>query len=320
MRGPHNQSRPVAIARVFLAALLAPLSLSAQTPIPQREQVEQAGVRKLSLDASWTGKKIGGIGPSENTGTDDAFGAQSILRERPDQRSFQASLENAAFYTSNAALSSADERDDTLLNTSLALGWRRGLTDRLTASLVGRYGLFRYNRFPVLDFQSLDAEASLILRLPLELEMLAGYGYTQFTSRTDFREFYGEHAFNLSLQRIFEISRAHFVIAGISARWNWAKPEFAQRDRYSAYLGYHLRATDHLTANLSYRYAFFDYRDGGTGRGDHNHSISLSLRYSLREWMSVGASFQGTWNRSNQAIFSYDAFTLGGSFDLSAQF
>lgn len=304
------------------AALLAllPSVLLAQTRLPQREQTEQIRTPKLSLDQSWQKARIGEIGPSESMGTDDAFGAQVILKERPDRRFLQASLDAAFFYTDNVALSRDERQGDSFLNTTLALGWRRPLTDRLTASIAGRYGLFRYNRFSALDFQSLDVEASLAVKLPAGLDFFTGYGFTQFTSRQGIEEFYSEHSVNAALQRIFPLSRAHHFVAGVSAQWSWAEPESAQRDRYSAYLGYHVQATEHLTGDVVYRYSFYDYRDAGEGRGDSNHSVSLSLRYDLADWLAVTATALGTWNRSNQSVFDYDAFTVGGSVGLNARF
>jgi hypothetical protein len=202
----------------------------------------------------------------------------------------------------------------------MALGWRTSFTDRVTGSVVGRYGLYRYNRLSVLDFQSLDIEASLIVNLPHGLEMVTGYGFTQYTARKDTEEFFNEHILNVGVQRVFELARAHFIVAGISARWSWADPEEAQRDRYSAYINYHLDLTRRLAADLGYRYAFFDYRAGETGRGDHNHILSLSFRYSVTDWLNVGTAVQATWNRSSQSDFNYDAFNVGGGIGLNARF
>jgi hypothetical protein len=77
---------------------------------------------------------------------------------------------------------------------------------------------------------------------------------------------------------------------------------------------------ERLALDLGYRYAFFDYRDGGTGRGDHNHSVSLSLRYDITTWLNVTSTLQGTWNRSNQEVFNYDAMNVGGYFGLGYRF
>ena len=87
-----------------------------------------------------------------------------------------------------------------------------------------------------------------------------------------------------------------------------------------AYFGYHVRATEHLTGDLVYRSAFYDYRDAGTGRGDNNHSPSLSLRYEVTEWLALSATARATWNQSNQSVFDYEALNLGGSFGLNARF
>lgn len=304
---------------VAILALL-PSALLAQSRLPQREQTEQIRTPKLALDQQWRGAKTGGFGPSESTGTDDAFGAQVILKDRPDTRAFQAYVETAAFYTDNVALSREDKQGDSFFNTTLALGWRRSLTDRLSASLTGRYGLFRYNQFSVLDFQSLNVDATLGYRLPGEVDLFTGYGYAQYTTREDYKEFYREHGWNVGVQRVFQLARAHSIVAGLSAQWTWAEPESAQRDRYSAFVGYHLQATEKLSGDLIYRYSYYDYRDASEGRGDHNHSLALALRYDLAEWIAITGTIQGIWNRSNQSVFDYNAMNVGGSVGLNMRF
>jgi outer membrane receptor protein involved in Fe transport len=302
-----------------MGAALIP-DAGAQVRLPQREQVEQTEARRLSLEDG-SAQALGlRQQASDITATDDAFGVQSILKERIKEKPFLVYSETGVFYTDNAALLPTNEIDDTFLNTSLGLTWRRSLPKNVTAIISGRYGWFRYGRLSELDFQTLDIEASFVVDLPRRVEMLIGYGFTQFTSRQDLREFYSEHVLNLGFQRVFPIARAHYLIAGASARWSWADPGIAQRDRYSVYLGYHLRATERISVDLGYRYAFFDYRDGGTGRSDHNHSLSLSMRYDVTQWFNVGASLQGTWNRSSQEIFDYDALNLGAMIDLGMRF
>ena len=302
-----------------ILVLLTP-TLLAQTRLPQREQTEQIRTPKLALDQQWRSAKIGGFGPSESTRNDDAFGAQVILKDRPDTRAFQAYLETAAFYTDNVALSRQDKQGDSFLNSTLALGWRRSLTDRLSASITGRYGIFRYNQFSVLDFQSLNVDATIGYRLPGQVDLFTGYGYAQYTTREDHREFYREHGWNVGVQRVFQLSRAHYIVAGLSAQWTWAEPESAQRDRYSAFVGYHLQATEKLSGDLIYRYSYYDYRDAGEGRGDSNHSLALALRYDLAEWIAITGTIQGTWNRGNNSFFDYDAMNVGGSVGLNARF
>ena len=319
-RGPCVAFLRMPATKTVAILAMLPSALFAQSLLPQREQTEQIRTSKLALDQEWRGAKIGGLGPSESTGTDDAFGAQVILKDRPDTRAFQASLETAAFYTDNVALARRGKQGDSFLNSTLALGWRRSLTDRLSASLNGRYGLFRYNQFSVLDFQSLSVDATLGYRLPGQVDIFTGYGYAQFSTRQGYKEFYREHGWNVGVQRIFQLSRAHAIVAGISAQWTWAAPEAAQRDRYSAFFGYHLQATEKLSADIIYRYLYFDFRDASEGRGDSNHSLALALRYDATEWLSITGTMQGIWNRSSESFFNYDAMNVGGSVGLNARF
>ena len=71
---------------------------------------------------------------------------------------------------------------------------------------------------------------------------------------------------------------------------------------------------------LLYRYTYYVYRDGGTGRCDHNQTLSLSVRYDATDWLAFTASGFSTWNHSNQSAFDYGAWNLGGSIGVNARF
>jgi outer membrane protein assembly factor BamA len=251
---------------------------------------------------------------------DDAFGAQLILKERLRKKELQASAEIGAYHTSNVALARSGALGDAFLNTTLGLSWRHDFTDRLTLAISARYGLFRYSRYSVLDFQSTETDVTFGYKLGANWELGLGYAYTQLNARTDNTEFYCEHAVNVGLQRVFEVDDRNAIIAGIGSSWTWADPEAAQRDKYAAFLGWRWRATERISTTLLYRYARYEYRDGGTGRGDHNQTLSLSVRYDATDWLALTASGFSTWNRSNQTAFDYEAWNLGGNIGVNARF
>ena len=85
-----------------------------------------------------------------------------------------------------------------------------------------------------------------------------------------------------------------------------------------AYTGYHLQATRHLEVDLLYRYAWYRYSEGD--RHDHNHTISLGLRYNVTDWLSVSLTSYAVWNRSNQNVFDYDSANAGIGLNLGLQF
>lgn len=305
-------------AVVAASLLLGSAAFSADPVLPQREQLERSRLPDLASPEAFAARK-----PGPDGGTpvqDDAFGAQVILKERPRQKDFQVFGEVAAFHTSNVALARNSPHSDAFLNATAGLGWRHTFNDRLSLAISGRYSMFRYGRYSALDFQSAETDVTLGIRLPANLEFAIGYGFTQLTSRTDTEEFYHEHSINAGLQRVFQIGSSHYLIAGLGTTWSWADPQAAQRDKYTAYLGWQWRATERLSTTLLYRYGYYVYREGGTGRRDHNQTASLSLRYDVTNWLAFTASGFATWNRSNQSAFDYDAWNLGGGFGVNARF
>ena len=287
--------------------------------LPQREQVERSRLPDFSTIDARKAQPQNAVGETP-AAPDDAFGAQVILKEKPQQRDFEVFSETAVFHTSNVALARENAKGDNFLNATIGLGWRHSFTDRLSLAISGRYSVFRYNRYGILDFQSADASMSLGIKLPAKWELAVGYGFTQLTTGSNQSEFYNEHAINVGLQRVFALNDANFLIAGFGPSWTWAEPKTSQRDRYAAYLGWHWRVTDRISTDLLYRYSHFVYRESGTGRRDHNQTLSLSIRYNLTDWLALTASGYAAWNRSNQSAFDFDAWNLGGSVGLNARF
>ena len=300
------------------AIFLPFIATAAEFALPQREQAERSRIPDFSSVKPGEQRKL-----ETDAGTvtqDDAFGAQIILKDRMRQRDFQVFGEVAAFHTSNIALARSNVHGDSFLNATAGLGWRRALNSRLSLAVSGRYSIFRYGRYGSMDFQSADADVTFGIRLPAHWELALGYGFTQLNSRTGASEFYHEHAINAGLQRVFALSPSHYLIAGIGPSWSWAEPRSAQRDKYTAYLGWQWNAGDHFSTTLLYRYGYYVYREGGTGRRDHNQTISLTLRYDVTQWLALTASGFAAWNRSNQPAFDYDAWNLGGGIGLNARF
>lgn len=299
--------------------LLTGAAYSVPAPIPQRDQLERSRIPELAPSETRAAREPSQEIPSAAT-DDDAFGAQLILKERLRKKEFQASGEVGAYHTSNVALARSGALSDAFLNATIGLGWRHDFTDRLSLAISGRYSIFRYSRYSVLDFQSTETDVTLGIKLPADWELALGYGYTQLNARTDTAEFYNEHAINVGLQRVFILNERNAIIGGLGTSWTWADPEGAQRDRYAAFLGWRWRATERISTTLLYRYAYYVYRDGGTGRCDHNQTLSLAVRYEATEWLALTASGFSTWNRSNQSAFDYEAWNLGGSIGINARF
>ena len=307
------------IAGISTALVLRGVAFSANLVLPQREQLERTRLPEAAPAASRAEPEPGPEASAAAT-DDDAFGAQLILKERLRKKEFQFFSDVGAYHTSNVALSRTGAHSDAFLNATLGLGWKHDFTDRLSLAISGRYSVFRYSRYSVLDFQSVETDVTLGIRLPANWEFALGYGFTQLNARTETAEFYHEHAISTGLQRVFPVSENHAIVAGVGTSWTWADPEAAQRDKYGAFVGWRWRAAERLSTTLLYRYAYYVYRDGGNGRCDHNQTASLSIRYDATDWLALTASGFSTWNRSNQSAFDYEAFNLGGSIGVNARF
>jgi hypothetical protein len=257
-----------------------------------------------------------------DSGFDDAFGAQVILKENIVVKPFTGWVEVTGLYTNNVALTRRGELDDTFLSSTFGISYRKAIKPTIAFDASLRVSLFRYNRFNELDFQSLDPSVSLTWT-PEKLKNTAfytRYGFNQLTAASSGDELFNSHNLAFGVQKIWPVGRTHAVIAGAQAQVSWADPSDNQRNEYSVYVGYHADLTEKASADVNYRYAFFDYRELEGGRQDHNHGISLSLRYALEEWLSVSATSTWTTNKSNRDAFGYDAFNAGGSLGLSAKF
>ena len=253
---------------------------------------------------------------------DDAFGAQVILKESVIAKAFTAWAEVSGFYTNNVALARRGELQDTFLATTFGLAYRKALNRTIMFDASLRSSLYRYNRNRPLDFQSVDPSVSLTWS-PQSLQNTAfyfRYTYNHLVSAVSGDRFFSSHSVSIGAQKAWALSRSHAIIAGAQAQWSKADPTDSQRDEYSAFLGIHAELTERLSADLSYRYAIFDFRETAFGRRDHNQSVTLAFRYALEDWLSVSASTFWTSNDSNFDVFGYEAWNLGGSLGLSSKF
>jgi hypothetical protein len=317
---PIQPVRLTAIICAFSGAAWGQLALT-----PGRSQIEQARQFEIPISRVETTAK-----PKSDSSEieafdaefDDAFGAQVILKENAVVRAFTGWAEVSGFYTNNVALTRRGAVDDTFLTNTFGLSYRKVLKPTIAFDATIRGTLYRYNRFNELDFQSLDPSLTLTWapeKIP-NTAFFVRYGFNQLTSASSGDEFFNNHQIAIGVQKVWQLSRAHSVFAGAQAQWTWADPTDSQRDEYSVFVGYHADIARDFGVDLNYRFAYFDYRESEVGRADKNQSLTLALRYSLEEWLSVSASSFWTTNKSNFDVFGYDAWNLGGGIGLQAKF
>lgn len=305
-----------------LLCMLASSACAQVTLVPQIEQSRQMSLPAPKLDLLPKPASSQSELEKFDAEFDDAFGAQVILKENKVLNPFTAWAEVTGLYTDNVALTRRGRFDDTFLTSTFGLAYRKALKPTIAFDASLRVSLYRYNRFNELDFQSIDPSVALTWT-PEKLNntaFYARYGFNQLTNAASGDEFFTSHNIVFGVQKIWPVARTHAVIAGAQAQFSWADPSDSQRNEYSAYLGYHAGLTEKAAVDFTYRYAYFDYRELAGGRQDHNHGISLSLRYALEEWLSVSATTTWTSNKSSLDAFGYEAFNAGGSLGLSAKF
>lgn len=256
----------------------------------------------------------------QNLSEDESFGVQQILKRQEKLKPFRFFADATGYYTSNAALTRTNEISDAFLVGSVGTEYRRPLPYGLQWEATVRGATFRYNELTVLSFQSLDAGTGLAYHASKlwDLDFSARYNYTQLWGDQSGDTFFTNHTFTLAAQRAYSFSRAHYVYAGISALLALSDPKEAQRNEYSAYAGYHLQATRRISADLFYRFAYYDY--ARFGRGDVNNALTVSARYEITKYLAAFASYTLSANRSNREVFDYDVANGGGGLGLSLSF
>ncbi len=261
--------------------------------------------------------------PSESTAApDDAFGAQFLLKETPRIKPVTVTLEVSPQYTSNVALSQRDPLGDTFLAAICGVGWRRAISPTLSLDADLRGTIYRYDRYRALDFQSLVA-ASQLTYTPRRLRntsLYAFYSFTQLTERDFGDAFFDQHAVGAGIQRTFPISQAHGFSVGASAMWTWTDPAATKRDEYSLFLAYRAALTRRVSLNAAYRAALYVYPDAAVERNDLNHALSLGIRYDFNEWSHLNIGASATFNRSDEAVFDYDVWNIGGTLGVRMSF
>ena len=250
---------------------------------------------------------------------DGSFGVQQLLGEGSKAQNLTAFTDVSGQVTSNVALTRHDAKSDAFLVATFGLNYRRALGGGVRLEADASFSTFRYNHYPSLGFNDLEAGLGLsyTARFLGGVDLYAGYAYSNLTTRSS-DTFFENHALLLNAQKSWPLGRAQSLLMGLAAELALADPRRSQRSEYSAYAGYRLAATRRLDLRLLYRYAYYDFAEGG--RGDHNSTISLGGRYRFSERFSADALSYVVINRSNQSEFNYQAGTLGAGFTLSYTF
>jgi Putative beta-barrel porin 2 len=311
------------IRGVLLAVVGAAISsASAQNQTSQavdRAQLlrTQAGVPdEPSVTASGADEVYASSSPN-----DPDLGEQAILKRQDSYQPFTMAASMPSFYTSNVALSSANEHGDAVFAPAIGFSYVPRIKPNLYASFsVGQQEFF-YNEFSDLDFGSFDARAGLtyIVSQWHNLSLHAEYAYNRLTTSTNLNEFFSSHGLGLNAEVPFRFGRAQQASVGMDGFINIvSEPSEPGRNEFGAYFGYSVNLTRALTLSAVGRIAVRDYSDDD--RVDVGEALSVSATYSLNRWWTLSATATLAHNDSNEEGFDYNVANIGGAISFAHHF
>jgi len=301
--------RQLSLVAVMCLVMIA-WSLAADPAVSSVEQARQlAPAYPQSTDAPATDTAP----PPASTGDqdDDSFGSQQILKGVDRVPPFDAFASVSAFFTNNVALTHRDTHSDSFLTAAFGLSTSRKITDTLELDLTSSAKIFRYARFSEFDLDSLDVGVGLTYRVPKlwDASLYASYGFSDLLNGRSGNEFFDNHDFTLGVEKTFGLSRALNIGTGLAGDANVSDPKVLQENSISSYAGIDAAFTRHLEAHLLYHYAWQFYTEGT--RRDNNHLLSLSLEYTVTNWLSIAGTTFLSVNDSNEEAYSYEVLTGG---------
>lgn len=255
-------------------------------------------------------------------GTDpESFGIQQMLREAEESpKSFRAFAEISAFVTNNVALTRRNTVADSFLVATFGFESRHPLPKGFQWETSLRLSTLRYDEFRQLDFNSIDLGTGVNYHSGIlgGIDLYARYNFNALLTVNTNDTFFQNHTITAGVQKLVPFSQAHYGFFGASGQVGFADPKESERSELAAYAGYHLAVTRQMETDLLYRYGYYIYSLGS--REDHNHTLSLGLRYRFTDWFSAAGTSYFVWGRSNREVFNYDAGTAGGALTFSLQF
>jgi hypothetical protein len=250
------------------------------------------------------------------------IGEQQILKRMEEYKPFTVSVYSPFFWTSNAALVSRGAEDDILVAPGVTLLYRPRIAKTFYAEVGVVQQFFLYDRFPELNFASLDVIAGGVYYLPQfhNLSLRAVYDYNRLTDITsDYDELFVNNSIILTAELPFRIARAQQFLFGVALNLSfYGNPESPRRNNYSLYGSYDLALSRSFSLDAAFQFVVRDYYSGD--RTDVNEILSLSANYRIRDWLTMSALSSFAWNQSNHSVFDYSVANIGGGVALTIKF
>ena len=295
--------------------------MEVEQPAADRARASVIGLSITPFSVTKEGPVASPVQPAPKLPGDYEYGEQIVLARRANFEPWNISLDAEYFFTDNVALASTGELQDFYLRTgALARYTNRISGDWFLNTSLDAHTIL-HERFDVLDFLLVKAEAGVLYRVPWLADTFLSAGYVGYwISEADLStEAFGNHAMSFGAQKVWKPARAMQIVLGLSGEYSLdAEPSSPQRHEYTAYLGYRLRLTDELTLSASYRLGYYDYPV--IDRQDWNYVLVVGASYDLTRYARVSLSASSTWNRSSTSFFDYDNIVSGVSLSLHLEF
>ena len=252
---------------------------------------------------------------------DSDIGQQLILKEAPKNRWSRAYADAFGYWTNNAANISAGEVEDWFWGARIGFGFQPRIAKRLFADVDVQQQIYRYDRFDVLDFESLDASAGLLYVEPrlASTVFFAQANYNRITGDDFGDELLNSVSIRAGAQKIFLIDRRNSIQITLMGDWDiYNDLDYLERHEYIGDLTYRFKIMRDLVFALSYRYTWMDYQQ--VDRGDSLSILGASITWSPKKWIDIYATSSFSFNDSNIDAFDYETTTLGGGVGVKIKF
>lgn len=247
--------------------------------------------------------------------TDPELGDINLVSRAPRPKMFTFSTLQTLNYASNAFLTRDNVESDFFWNGGVGASFVPYATRDFTPRLTFGQSWFRYDEFPILDFDS----QTLALDLKYDLDrndtwyVNGSYAVARLYSPDDLvGEFYRYGFLNASITRFSQVGSGPFYLSMTGGAY-WRHGDPSSSDRVSGYLNvaaiYNICETVQLWGFTRPEIQHYTHDLSRTSRNDLNVTVGASLIWNPKEYLSIGATASYVGNFSDVGVRRYDLVT-----------
>ena len=252
---------------------------------------------------------------------DDDIGQQLILKEVPKDQFFRAFADSFGLWTNNAANVPAGQVDDFFYGARIGAGWQPRIGSRTYTDVSLSQQIVRYNEFDVLNFESLEAAASLMHVVP-KLSNTLFFGsivYNRITGDNFSQDLYQSTSARVGAQKTFLINRRNSLHFSVLGDWDLdTDVDQLFRDEYIGDVVWNFKIFRTLILSLNYRFTWLEYQR--VDRGDALQFAAATLSWQPKKWLELYTTINFASNNSNVPAFDYETTSAGGGLGVRIKF